>query len=111
MLEPAAAVSTSTPAFQVKALYGALYWVQVISFATYTQVSSVAFAAFECEEFDTGRYLLKADYLVDCRSHAWSSIVALAVGAIVVRSARFELVGTPPSIYSMHSWCPCCFEA
>lgn len=70
----------------------ALYVVQLISFVTYPQVSSVAFAAFECESFDDGRELLKADYLVACHSgHASRPIIIiLATFTIVVSSAETQ---------------------
>ena len=75
-----------------RTLYRTLYWEQVMSFLTFPLVSSVAFAAFECEDFDDGRSLLKADYHVECHTSAWAPIAALAVAAIVVHVFAIPLV-------------------
>ena len=56
---------------------------QQISFLCLPSVSSVAFAAFECEEFDHGSFL-KADYAIDCASGEYRTVVAWAVASLLL---------------------------
>ena len=71
-------------AVEVEALYRTLYLEQLISFASFPMVSTVAFSAFKCERFDGGISLLKADYRIQCHSARWSTIASLAVGALLL---------------------------
>jgi hypothetical protein len=71
-------------AVAVEAVYRTLYLEQLISFASFPMVSSVAFSAFECERFDGGVSLLKVDYRIQCYSARWSTIASLAIGAILL---------------------------
>ena len=57
----------------------------LISFLAFPMVSSLAFQAFLCEDFDTGVRLLIADYTIDCDDAtqygpiyrlAWTAILA-----------------------------------
>ena len=68
----------------VEALYRTLYLEQLVSFVSFPIVSSIAFSAFECEHFDGGLSLLKADYHIRCHSARWAGTAALAVGAILL---------------------------
>ena len=54
-----------------------------LSFFAFPMVSSLAFQAFNCEEFDDGTAFLRADYAVDCRdAEQYGPIEALALVAI-----------------------------
>ena len=56
-------------------LLSALPWLLSLSFLVFPMVSSAAFRAFSCEEFDTGRAFLFADYSVECSTADFTSDV------------------------------------
>ena len=57
-----------------KRLLAALPWLLLLSFLVFPMVSSSAFRAFSCEEFDNGRSFLRADYAIECsNTEAWGS--------------------------------------
>merc|ERR1719197_1317056 len=39
----------------------------ILSFLVFPMVSSTAFQAFSCEEFDNGKFFLRADFAVQCK--------------------------------------------
>lgn len=49
-----------------KRLLAALPWLLLLSFLVFPMVTSTAFLAFSCEEFDNGRSYLRADYAIEC---------------------------------------------
>ena len=57
-----------------KRLLAALPSLLLLSFLTFPMVSSSAFLAFSCEEFDNERSFLRADYAIECsEKDAWGS--------------------------------------
>ena len=54
-------------------LLAALPWLLSLSFLVFPMVSSSAFRAFSCEDFDSGRAYLLADYSVECSTDSYSS--------------------------------------
>ena len=56
-------------------LLAALPWLLSLSFLVFPMVSSAAFRAFSCEDFDTGRAFLFADYSVECSTIDFTSEV------------------------------------
>ena len=70
-----------------KVLFRALPSCLQLLFFAYPIVSTVAFKAFDCEDFgDAGRWL-RADYATSCDDAAYDGIKALASLAIVVSLA------------------------
>ena len=55
----------------------------VLSFLVFPMVSSVAFQAFSCEEFDGGKAFLRADFAVECQTPEHSNARVLALVAIL----------------------------
>ena len=55
----------------------------LIMYLSFPVVSTRAFRAFSCEEFDDGSRYLRADYSVDCDSDEHSGNIALAWLAII----------------------------
>ena len=57
-----------------KRLLAALPWLLLLSFLVFPMVTSTAFLAFSCEEFDNGRSFLRADYAIECSdTEAWGT--------------------------------------
>ena len=54
-------------------LLAALPWLLSLSFIVFPMVSSSSFRAFACEDFDTGRAYLVADYSVECSTAGHTS--------------------------------------
>ena len=54
----------------------------ILSFLVFPMVSSAAFRAFSCEEFDTGRSYLRADFSVECTTVTHTSEVHEAAKAL-----------------------------
>ena len=59
-------------------LLNALPWLLSLTFLVFPVVSSAAFRAFSCEDFDTGRSFLKADWSIECGSAAHARAQQLA---------------------------------
>ena len=59
-------------------LLEALPWLLLLLFLVSPLVSSAAFRAFACEEFDSGQSYLRADYAVECSSTAYARVELLA---------------------------------
>mgnify|MGYP002840283481 CR=1 FL=1 len=78
--------------FMENALTGAL----IITFLSFPMVSSLAFRAFDCEEFDGGRKFMRADYSIDCDSpeHFTTQLIA---GLMIV----IYPIGTPLLYYCL----------
>ena len=79
----------------VAGLVASLPWLLPLSFLVFPMVSSAAFRAFSCEDFDDGRSYLRADYAVECgsdvhtfaKSLAWLGIALYPVGISVLYMA------------------------
>ena len=54
-------------------LLSALPWLLILSILVLPMVSSAAFRAFSCEEFQDGRSFLRADYSIECTTEAHDS--------------------------------------
>ena len=65
-------------------LIRALPYLLHILFYAFPLVSSRAFQAFECEEFDDGTRFLRVDYSLDCNDDEHGRVVALAWVAIAL---------------------------
>ena len=73
-------------------LLDALPWLLMLSFLVFPMVSSTAFQAFPCEDFDNGRSYLRADYAIECgtKDHfrakrlAWLGIGFYPIGITVM---------------------------
>ena len=114
MLEPTAPVVADLSAFDPSGagLLAALPWLLSLCFLVFPMVSSAAFRAFSCEEFDTGRSFLRADYSVECytathnvaKSLAWLGILMYPVGisfffgALMLRTRRALLDEQPTTL-------------
>ena len=95
-------------------LLAALPWLLLLVFVSAPMVSSAAFRAFSCEEFDNGRgYYLRADYAIDCSDMesykrvellAWLGILLYPVGTsvlytfLILASRRAILDDKPTSL-------------
>lgn len=55
-----------------------------LSFLVFPMVSSAAFQAFPCEEFDNGKFFLRADFAVECYTSAHDFVRALALVGILL---------------------------
>ena len=62
----------------------ALPYLLYLAFYTFPLVSSRAFQAFDCEEFDDGTRYLKLDYSLDCDDAEYGRVFYLAWVAIAV---------------------------
>ena len=63
-------------------LLNALPWLLLLFYLVFPMVSSLAFGAFDCEEFDDGRSYLRVDYRVDCSSDEYDEVRQLCWIAI-----------------------------
>jgi len=54
-------------------MLAALPWLLSLTFLVFPMVSSAAFKAFSCEDFDDGRSYLREDYAVECSTEAYTS--------------------------------------
>ena len=79
-------IFTKRKAASLKAgLVLALPYLLYLLFFAFPLVSSRAFQAFDCEEFDDGTRFLKTDYLLDCNDDAeYDRVVSLAWVAIAL---------------------------
>jgi len=78
-------VLTKRKAASLKAgLIRALPYVLYLLFFTFPLVSSRAFQAFDCEEFDDGTHFLRADYSLACFDTEHGRVVSLAWVAIAL---------------------------
>ena len=59
-------------------LLAALPWLLLLTFIFSPIVSSSAFRAFSCEDFDNGRSFLRADYAIECYTEDYARVVLLA---------------------------------
>jgi len=83
----------------VHGLLASLPWLLPLSFLVFPMVSSAAFRAFSCEEFDDGRSYLRADYAVECgtevhgraESLAWLGIALYPIGISLLYVALLYL--------------------
>ena len=65
----------------------------LISFMSFPMVSSLAFQAFACDEFDDGTSHLRADYSVDCHdAEGYGAVKALAWTAVFIYPIGVPLV-------------------
>jgi hypothetical protein len=66
-------------------LYGhIIYWFLMLLYCVYPSLTYFVFQVFQCEAFDDGSKLLRADYSIDCDSDVHSKYVAFAGCMIVV---------------------------
>ncbi len=76
-------VLTKRKAASLKAgLIRALPYLLYLAFCAFPLVSSRAFQAFDCEEFDDGTRFLRVDYSLDCDDNEYGRVVYLAWVAI-----------------------------
>ena len=76
-------VLTKRKAASLKAaLIRALPYLLYLLFFAFPLVSSRAFQAFDCEEFDGGTHFLRVDYSLDCDDNEYGRVVYLAWVAI-----------------------------
>ena len=73
-----AAKRCALPMWLSSALIAALPYELALSFLVFPMVSSAAFRAFSCDDFDTGRSYLRADYAVECGTDAHDAAQSLA---------------------------------
>ena len=91
----------------------ALPWLLTLTFLVFPMVSSAAFRAFSCEEFEDGRSFLRADYGVECgtdehyraKGLAWLGIVLYPGGtsllyAVLLQRVRSAIVQKRPTTLS-----------
>ena len=106
-------------------LFAALPWLLLLIFLVFPMVSSSAFRAFSCEDFDNGRSFLRADYGIECGTDTYARVEQLAWLGILLypvgRPACLDSSG-PASTAQMglvtqnaHSWAreapSCCVVA
>ena len=86
----------------------------LVSFLAFPMVSSRAFQAFSCEDFDNGSSYLRADYRIDCSDAAtynpvlrlaWAAIILYPIAvpltyALLLYAARDAIVSRTPSSLS-----------
>ena len=78
-------VLTKRKATNIKAgLIRALPYLLYILFFAFPLVSSRAFQAFDCEEFDDGTRFLRVDYSLDCNDAEYDRVISLAWVAIAL---------------------------
>merc|ERR1712185_844956 len=70
----------------------ALPWLLPLSFLVFPMVSSAAFRAFSCEDFDDGRSYLRADNAVECNTDVHSSAKSLAWLGIALYPVGISLI-------------------
>ena len=76
---------TKRKAASLKAgLFRALPYLLYLLFFAFPLVSSRAFQAFDCEEFDDGNRFLRVDYSLDCNDAEYDRVVSLAWVAIAL---------------------------
>ena len=86
-------VLTKRKAASLKAgLIRALPYLLYLLFFAFPLVSSRAFQAFDCEEFDDGTRYLKLDYSVDCDDNEYGRVVSLAWVAIALYPVGIPLL-------------------
>ena len=56
------------------------------------QVSSAAFQAFACDEFDNGKSFLRADFAVECDTPEHDSLQGLAIIGILLYPVGISLL-------------------
>ena len=56
------------------------------------QVSSAAFQAFACDEFDNGKSFLRADFAVECYTPEHDSLQGLAILGILLYPVGISLL-------------------
>ena len=91
-------------------LLSALPWLLTLTFLVFPMVSSAAFRAFSCEDFEDGRSFLRADYGVECgtdehlkaKGLAWLGIVLYPGGttllyAVLLQRVRSAIVHKRPT--------------
>ena len=71
-------------------LLSALPWLLSLSFLVFPMVSSAAFRAFSCEDFDTGRAYLFADYSVECSTADFTSRSTASFAFVSASFSRFS---------------------
>ena len=94
-------------------LFAALPWQLLLSFLTFPMVSSSAFLAFSCEDFDNGRSFLRADFAIECYTEdyagveqlAWLGIFLFPVGisvlyAVLLVASRRAVIDEKPTSLS-----------
>ena len=78
-------------------LLAALPWLLLLTFVFSPIVSSSAFRAFSCEDFDNGQSFLRADYAIECYTEdyarvtllAWLGILLFPVGVSVLYAGEY----------------------
>ena len=63
-----------------------------LSFLVFPMVSSTAFQAFSCEEFDNGKSFLRADYAIECNTPEHDQAMTLAVLSIMLYPVGVSLL-------------------
>ena len=94
-------------------LLAALPWLLLLTFIVSPMVSSSAFRAFSCEDFDNGRSFLRADYAIECYTEnytrvellAWLGILLYPVGvsvlyAVLILASRRAILDDKPTSLS-----------
>ena len=94
-------------------LLAALPWLLLLTFIVSPMVSSSAFRAFSCEDFDNGRSFLRADYAIECYTEtytrvellAWLGILLYPVGvsvlyAVLILASRRAIMDDKPTSLS-----------
>lgn len=86
-------VRTKSEAASLKAgVIRALPYLLYILFFAFPLVSSRAFQAFDCEEFDDGSRFLRADYSLDCNNAEYRRVRDLALVAIFLYPVGIPLL-------------------
>ena len=75
-----------------RGLLAALRWLLSLTFLVLPTVTSAAFQAFSCEDFDDGRRYLRADYSIECGGDAhglteglaWTGIAFYPIGVLLL---------------------------
>ena len=79
---------------EASGLLVALPWLLTLSFLVFPMVSSAAFRAFSCEEFDNGTWYLRADYSIECHTRRHAAAKDLALVGILLYPVGISLVYT-----------------
>ena len=64
----------------------------LLSFLVFPSVSSLAFRAFDCEEFDDGSSFLRADYAIECAGAEYDRVTSLGWLAILLYPVGISLL-------------------
>ena len=88
----AAEVLTKRKASLKAGLLRTLPYLLFLAFYAFPIVSSRAFQAFDCEEFDDGTRFLRADYSLDCSDVEYNRVVSLAWVAIALYPVCISLL-------------------